>query len=111
MPRRQFRRGEACLAPTTSNLLGSPRRVHAEIFRIARVLLPARIAAPFEPPAGPSLRDPGSYIVRRGNSLWWIARRMYGDGVRYTAIYSANRERIRDPDLIYPGQVFKLPKS
>jgi nucleoid-associated protein YgaU len=70
-----------------------------------------RIAAPFEPPAGPSLRDPGSYIVRRGNSLWWIARRMYGDGVRYTAIYSANRERIRDPDLIYPGQVFKLPKS
>jgi LysM repeat protein len=70
-----------------------------------------RIAAPFEPPAGPVLGESGSYVVKRGNSLWWIARRMYGQGPRYTAIYSANRDLIRDPDVIYPGQVFKLPKS
>jgi nucleoid-associated protein YgaU len=70
-----------------------------------------RIAAPFEPPAEAAVADAGGYLVRRGNSLWWIARRMYGQGVRYTAIYSANRDLIRDPNLIYPGQVFKLPKS
>jgi nucleoid-associated protein YgaU len=70
-----------------------------------------RIAAPFEPPAEVAVAEGGSYLVRRGNSLWWIARRMYGEGVRYAAIYSANRDLIRDPNLIYPGQVFKLPKS
>jgi nucleoid-associated protein YgaU len=70
-----------------------------------------RIAAPFALPAGAVLAEDGSYVVKRGNSLWWIARRTLGQGVRYTAIYSANRELIRDPNLIYPGQVFKLPKS
>jgi nucleoid-associated protein YgaU len=70
-----------------------------------------RVAAPFEPPAETALAQAGSYVVRRGNSLWWIARRTWGQGVRYTTIYAANRELIRDPNLIYPGQVFKLPKS
>ena len=53
----------------------------------------------------------GSYVVRRGNSLWVIARQLFGEGFRYTAIYSANRDQIRDPNKIYPGQTFKLPKS
>lgn len=72
-----------------------------------------RIALPFEPPAAgaPALAPGGTYVVQRGNSLWLIARRLYGQGIRYTAIYSANRDQIRDPDLIYPGQHFKLPKS
>ena len=69
-----------------------------------------RIAAPFEPPTETASAEAGSYVVKRGNSLWWIARRTLGQGVRYTAIYTANRELIRDPNLIYPGQVFKLPK-
>jgi nucleoid-associated protein YgaU len=50
-----------------------------------------------------------SLIVRPGNSLWRIARQSYGAGDRYAVIYSANRDRIGDPDLIYPGQVFTLP--
>jgi nucleoid-associated protein YgaU len=50
-----------------------------------------------------------SLIVRPGNSLWRIARQSYGAGDHYTIIYSANRDRIGDPDLIYPGQVFTLP--
>jgi nucleoid-associated protein YgaU len=50
-----------------------------------------------------------SLIVRPGNSLWRIARQSYGAGGRYAVIYSANRDRIGDPDLIYPGQVFTLP--
>jgi nucleoid-associated protein YgaU len=48
-------------------------------------------------------------IVDAGNSLWRIARRTYGEGTRYTLIFEANRDRIQDPDLIYPGQVFNLP--
>jgi len=69
-----------------------------------------RIAAPLEPSAEPVVAEGGNYMVERGNSLWWIAQRMYGKGFRYTAIYSANRDRIHDPNLIYPGQVFKVPK-
>ncbi|MGO4572732.1 LysM peptidoglycan-binding domain-containing protein [Microvirga sp. 2TAF3] len=48
-------------------------------------------------------------IVSRGDSLWRISQRIYGHGVRYTVIYGANQEQIRNPNLIYPGQVFVLP--
>ena len=51
----------------------------------------------------------GKAIIRSGDNLWTIARRVYGSGYRYTQIYGANRDQIRDPDLIYPGQVFDLP--
>lgn len=49
--------------------------------------------------------------VSRGDSLWRISRRIYGHGIRYTVIYDANQEQIRNPDLIYPGQVFVLPSG
>lgn len=52
-----------------------------------------------------------SAIVQPGNSLWRIARRVYGEGMEYTVIYQANQDQIRDPDLIYPGQIFSLPKQ
>lgn len=52
----------------------------------------------------------GSYQVEDGNSLWRIARRYYGDGFLYTEIFQANRTKIADPDLIYPGQIFVLPR-
>ncbi len=50
-------------------------------------------------------------VVQPGNSLWRIARRMYGDGTQYTLIYQANEKQIKDPDLIYPGQIFTLPQE
>ncbi len=50
-------------------------------------------------------------IVQPGNSLWRIARRTLGSGVRYTVIYTANADQIRDPDMIYPGQVFAIPTT
>lgn len=56
------------------------------------------------------LRD-GNVIVQPGNNLWVIARRVYGEGEQYTIIYEANRDQIRDADLIYPGQVFRLPED
>jgi hypothetical protein len=50
-------------------------------------------------------------IVQPGNSLWRIARRTYGAGYRFTVLYEANKDQIRDPDLIYPGQLFVVPKT
>lgn len=52
----------------------------------------------------------GIVNVQLGNSLWRIARRAYGKGIRFTIIYEANKDQIRDPNLIYPGQVFFIPK-
>ena len=48
--------------------------------------------------------------VVRGDNLWNIARAHYGEGFRFTMIFDANKNQIRDPNLIYPGQVFSLPK-
>ena len=47
--------------------------------------------------------------VSRGDSLWRISRLTYGAGTRYAVIYKANREQIRNPNLIYPGQIFVVP--
>ncbi|MDE2115034.1 MAG: LysM peptidoglycan-binding domain-containing protein [Hyphomicrobiales bacterium] len=49
--------------------------------------------------------------VVRGDSLWRISRKMLGQGIRYTTIYAANAKQIRNPSLIYPGQVFVVPQS
>jgi nucleoid-associated protein YgaU len=74
----------------------------------------ARVETPFERAKPGALAEAGSapagsVVVQPGNSLWRLARRSYGSGWRYTIIYEANRDQIRDPDLIYPGQVFVLP--
>jgi nucleoid-associated protein YgaU len=50
-----------------------------------------------------------SRVVSRGDSLWRISRVTYGAGTRYAVVYKANRDRIRDPNRIYPGQIFVLP--
>lgn len=53
----------------------------------------------------------GSVIIRRGDNLWTISKRTYGHGLRYTTIYLANRDQIKNPDLIWPGQVFVMPQE
>lgn len=53
----------------------------------------------------------GKAIIRSGDNLWTIARRVYGSGIKYTQIYGANSDQIRNPNLIYPGQVFNLPEG
>lgn len=52
-----------------------------------------------------------SVVIRRGDTLWHISKRVYGQGIKYTTIYKANDEQIRDPDMIWPGQVFALPEE
>ncbi len=67
--------------------------------------------------ASPNPVDPGTVFVPgvstakviRGDNLWSISRRAYGRGLRYTVIFDANQGQIRDPNRIYPGQVFVLP--
>jgi nucleoid-associated protein YgaU len=58
-------------------------------------------------PASPAA--PVTMTVQPGFSLWKIARENYGDGVMYVQVFDANRDKIKDPDLIYPGQVFTMP--
>ncbi|MBV8926315.1 MAG: LysM peptidoglycan-binding domain-containing protein [Bradyrhizobium sp.] len=50
-----------------------------------------------------------SKVISRGDSLWRISRITYGDGSQYALVYRANRDRIRDPNLIYPGQTLVIP--
>ena len=54
---------------------------------------------------------PKAVIIRRGDTLWQISRRVYGRGVRYSTIYLANQESITNPNRIFPGQVFKVPEK
>jgi len=73
----------------------------ASVASEASVGSPVAAAAPKVPTA----------VVSRGDSLWRISRAAYGDGARYTVIYDANHSQIRNPDRIYPGQVFVIPEK
>ena len=75
---------------------------------IARIETPLSRARPEETELAPGQ---ALVVVQPGNSLWRIARRLYGGGVHYTLIFEANSDQIRDPDLIYPGQIFALPEG
>lgn len=71
-----------------------------------------RVEQPFQTGVPIDLAEAtGGVIVQPGNTLWQIARQLYGSGVRYTLIFRENNEQIRDPDLIYPGQIFSLPNK
>ncbi len=71
---------------------------------------PAETAAPSEPvPASAAPPSATLITVQPGHTLWAISRDRYGMGERYVTIFNANRSQIRDPDLIYPGQIFTLP--
>lgn len=60
--------------------------------------------------AGVAVAPPATYVVKRGDSLWTIARRHYEQGRRYARIVRANEAKIASPDLIFPCQKFYLPR-
>lgn len=60
-------------------------------------------------PMAPQVEQPRTVTVQAGDSLSKIAKREYGDANKWHAIYDANRDKIKNPDLIHPGQVFTLP--
>ncbi|HEU4564478.1 MAG TPA: LysM peptidoglycan-binding domain-containing protein [Gemmatimonadaceae bacterium] len=67
--------------------------------------------APRTQEAAGSVERERTYTVVSGDSLSKIARREYGDADKWHAIFEANRDKIKDPDLIYPGQVLTLPPN
>jgi LysM repeat protein len=84
----------------------SYRRGRYEIIIPGKEVAQAPVATP---PAATPVAAPRSYVVERGDSLWRISRRFLGQGWRYTVIYDANRDQIRDPGLIFPGQRLAIP--
>lgn len=71
----------------------------------------AEPAAPETATAEPAKPAPVTITVQPGFTLWGIAEQNFGDGVAYVQVFEANKDKIRDPDLIYPGQVFTIPQS
>ena len=69
------------------------------------------ITAPFAPETLQTALAAGHVMIAPGDCLWLIARHVYGQGTKYTLIYTANSSQIRDPNLIFPGQSFVLPRN
>lgn len=67
-------------------------------------------ASPQASPANVVVDELQTELVTRGDNLWAISRKRFGHGIRYTEIYASNAQQIRDPKLIYPGQVFVMPR-
>jgi len=127
------RRKEIVLAQQTGTLKPVPTRpgkagsdrVRTELPRntpvagsLAGVPAPSREATPDAPrmrkqarQSQPGGSPPRTYRVRKGDWLSKIARRFYGDAMKYPAIFAANRGIIQNPDLIYPDQVFVIPEE
>lgn len=88
-------------------------QVDAEGKVVSRVESPFKREAPAELAAAAQeleIRRVVQVTVQPGNTLWAIAKENYGDGIQYVKVFNANRDRIRNPDLIYPGQVFTVPE-
>ncbi len=102
--------GRRVLAPASPVTPGLHRLRVDQVDENTKVL--ARIETPFAR-AEMMTEIPGEQlvIVQPGNSLWRIARQTLGDGIRYAVIYQANADQIRNPDLIYPGQIFMVPET
>jgi nucleoid-associated protein YgaU len=97
-----------------ARLLSPPPPLHiARRQDVAVSQLPHPIAEASAPDGGSSspVIEPRilSTVVSRGDSLWRISRATYGAGTQYAVVYKANRDRIRNPNRIYPGQIFVLP--
>lgn len=84
------------------------------ILRVDRITAGGKVMARVEQPFSPynpvdALPHDTVVVVKPGVSLWHLARKTYGSGYDYTIIFEANRDQIKDPEKIYPGQVFTLP--
>lgn len=82
-------------------------RLETPFKREAPEALPTPTGDPAPDAAAPLVR---AVTVQKGDTLWAISQQRYGSGFLYVRVFEANREAIRDPDLIYPGQVFTIPE-
>jgi nucleoid-associated protein YgaU len=96
-------------APARPRIMGVPKpRVMARAPAAAATVASASPAEVFN--ATPAEAG-GNRVISRGDSLWTLSRLAYGDGARYAVIFNANREKIHNPNLIYPGQTVVLPQK
>lgn len=72
---------------------------------------PKVVVQPTRPPENPPKPANQTYTVVKGDCLWNIAKRFYGNGSKYTIIYNANRDKIKNANLIYAGQVLTIPAA
>jgi nucleoid-associated protein YgaU len=68
------------------------------------------VAATAPATVSPAVPKDGRIVIQPGNNLWRISRVLYGDGKKFTMLYEANKDQIRNPNRIYPGQVFRTPE-
>ncbi|PPQ17046.1 peptidoglycan-binding protein LysM [Bradyrhizobium sp. AC87j1] len=101
------------LASTADRSAARPRLVGAPKPRVMARAPAATTVASASPADGLSAApaETGSRVISRGDSLWALSRLAYGDGARYAVIFKANRDKIHNPNLIYPGQTFVMPQK
>ncbi|OCP00567.1 MULTISPECIES: LysM peptidoglycan-binding domain-containing protein [unclassified Ensifer] len=106
-------KGNAPAPGELAKVLGAGSAVADDTVAAQPVTETAAVAASSEQPQtveqAPLKESKSSVIIRRGDTLWQISRRVYGAGLRYTTIYLANQDQIEDPDRIRPGQIFGVP--
>ncbi|MEE4360269.1 MAG: peptidoglycan-binding protein LysM [Pseudomonadales bacterium] len=68
-------------------------------------------AAEAERPAAAAGTETRLYVIEKGDTLYGIAKKFYGNGMKYPQLFEANREVIQDPDKIYPGQSIRIPAA
>lgn len=100
--------------PTEPKVVATPKKqAMAPVPETARETLPVStsvappVATPKVTPTQPKLVS--HVVIQPGNNLWNISRVIYGKGIAYTTIYQANQDQIKNPDQIYPGQIFTTP--
>jgi nucleoid-associated protein YgaU len=102
--------GHWVLTPTDAVAAGQHRLRLDQLTSAGAVA--SRVELPFERAVLTAQQVPADrVVVQPQQNLWRLARRAYGQGIRYTDIYEANRDQIRDPNLIFPGQVFAVPAA
>ena len=101
---------EAVTETTTAVAAEAGTASQAQEPEVAVVSEPAAAETTAAEPAVAEPAAPITITVQPGLTLWAIARENYGDGVLYVQVFEANRDKIKDPDLIYPGQVFTVPQ-
>jgi len=109
LPSASARQASAHDRPTVQpRFIGAPKpRVMAR----APAATTVASASPADAISGAPAEAGGNRVISRGDSLWALSKLAYGDGARYAVIYNANRGKIHNPNLIYPGQTFVVPRK
>lgn len=109
LPSASSRQASAHDRPTVQpRFIGAPKpRVMAR----APAATTVASASPADAISGAPAEAGGNRVISRGDSLWALSKLAYGDGAHYAVIYNANRGKIHNPNLIYPGQTFVVPRK